>query len=845
DGVSLLAELGAVDLDDTSDKRRLTLVGKRLARLPIDPRLGRMVLEAERLGCVREVTVIVAALSIQDPRERPASAREAAAEAHNRFNVEGSDLLALVKLWDYLREQQRELSSNQFRKLCRTEFLNYLRVREWQDVFRQVRQTAAAVGIHSGTDAGHPDRVHQALLAGLLSHIGMRDGTTREYRGARGSRFLIGRESRLSKNQPRWVMAAELVETNRLWARMVAGIKPEWAERAAAHLTTRSYGEPSWDPQRGAAVTTERVSLYGLPIVVGRRVAYERVNRAVARELFIREALVYRRWVSPHVFLDENDQRLTELRAMAERQRVVHLVDDDAVFAFYDQRIGAEVCSGRQFDQWWKRIRPANPELLKLSVADLVPDDGPAPDGFPTVWHQRDLNLEVTYRFEPGAAGDGATVHVPLSVLNRVTDDGFEWQVDGLREKLIAAVVKTLPKQLRRDLSPLSEAARQAYLQADPSAGRIADELARVLGDLCGRHVAPSDIDLSGVPDHLRIHFAIDDDDRTLATGTDLDALRRLLTRPLRETLAAATPGIERSGITTWDFGSLPRTVETVRGGLTVLGYPALLDDDDSVSIRVFTNAGIQERAMRSGVRRLLLLAVPVPIKALERGLTNSIRLAVAAFGASATVGRGSQSGAFTPASLAADCVVAAANRLLADNGGAVWDEQEFAQLCTAARRELAQSAAAALHLAGEIVATASRVIITLDRLIAPAVAPAADDMRAQLRRLVRPGFVAASGTARLDDVLRYVRAIERRADKLPGDPRRDGQRMGEVTALEERYRTILGGLPRGAVTAEVIDAGWFLEELRVSVFAQSLGTARPVSTLRVARVLAGLPGGR
>jgi ATP-dependent helicase HrpA len=831
DGVLLLEELGALVPDVPADQRRLTVTGKRLARLPLDPRLGRMVLEAERNGCVREVMVVAAALSIQDPRERPAEARQAADEAHRRFETDASDFLALVRLWDHLREQQRALSSNQFRRLCRSEFLNYLRVREWQDLFSQLRQAAGAVGIRPGTADGHPDRIHQSLLAGLLSHIGMRDGTSREYRGGRGARFVVGRESAAAKKAPRWVMAAGLVETNRLWARTVAPIQPEWAERVGAHLVSRSYGDPVWDATRGAAVTVERVTLFGLPIVTGRQVGYDRVDVHVAREMFIRHALVYGEWTSHHRFVVENRGVLEELKGLAERTRRAQLVDEAAVFAFYERRVPAGIVSARHFDRWWKDESRVHPTLLTLTFEALLEGTGASldPRDFPGVWRQDDLELEVTYRFEPGQPGDGVTIHVPLPVLNRVRDEGFDWQVAGFRAELVSALVRTLPKHLRRAVAPLAEAADEVFRRADPSAGPLRAEVARVLSDIGGVTVRAADLDLARVPDHLRITFSVDDEHgRPIATGTELAALRTLLARPLRAAVAAAAPSIERRGITRWDFGTLPRTVESERGGLTVLGYPALLDDDDSVSIRVFTNADVQARAMRTGLRRLLLLAVAVPARTLERQLSSSLRLSLAASG-------------FTATALAAESVRAVADAFVAEHGADIWTPDAFEHLVELATPRLAAQAAQALRTAAEIVAASTIVRAALDRLVTPALRPSVDDMRAQLDRLVSPGFVTASGANRLDDVLRYVRGVDRRAAKVTENPRRDQQRMAEVVALEDRYRAVLARMGRGPLPQAVVDAGWLLEELRVSIFAQSLGTPRPVSPQRMVRTLAAL----
>ncbi|MDP2289726.1 MAG: ATP-dependent RNA helicase HrpA, partial [Actinomycetota bacterium] len=825
DGYGLLEELGAIEPEDARRGRRLTPLGGRLARLPIDPRLGRMVLEAERHGCVREVMVIAAVLSIQDPRERPTEHRAAADELHRRFDVPGSDFLSLVKLWDHLREQQQQLGSSQFRKLCRAEYLNYLRVREWQDLFSQLRQVAGQVGVRqgaaSGVSAGHPDRVHQALLAGLLSHIGMRDGTTREYRGAHGSKFVIGRESVLAKSLPRWVIASELVETNRLWGRVVASVQPEWAEQLGTHLAKYSYGEPSWDARRGAAVCSERVSLFGLPIVSNRTIGYDRVNRAAARELFIRCALVEGEWTTHQKFFERNEKFLVDLRGWGERVRRPELVDSEAVFAFYDRRLGPEVVSTRHFDRWWKQARATDPDLLTMRMEHFVGDETGGEAEFPVSWPYGSMDLAVTYRFDPGAADDGATVHVPLAALNQVEPVGFDWNVPGLRPELVGALLKSLPKEHRRELVPMAEVTDKVIAALGPPSGwedgtSLAAALAAVVHEVAGVRIPASAFDPSKVPAHLRVTFAIDDADGAhVAAGKDLLALRKHLAPRLRAAIARESAIEERTGITTWDIGDLPREVSTTRAGVSVRGYPALLDDGASVSIRVFTKPELQAKVMRTGVRRLLLLAVPVGKRAIEQHLTNSSRLAVAR----STV---------TLEQLSADCLTAAADGVIARHAAEPpFSADGFAALVQAARDELPAAAARALQLAADVLAAAAEVSQRLDRLTAPAVAASSADARAQLDRLVRPGFVTAAGEARLPDLLRYVKAIDMRLAKLPEDPHRDHARLRDVTALEQRYVAHLRRLDRDDITAEVVDLGWLLEELRVSVFAQQLGTAR------------------
>jgi ATP-dependent helicase HrpA len=858
DGYALLDELGALQPEDgvdgdgdgdgsetrrrpTGGPRHLTPIGTRLARLPIDPRLARMVLEADRHGCVREVLVIASALSIQDPRERPTEAREAAAESHRRFDVPGSDFLAYVRLWDHLRERQRELSSNQFRRLCRSEFLNYLRVREWQDLYSQLRQVAGQVGVRAGSEAGHPDRVHQALLAGLLSHLGVRDPVARDYRGARNARFAVARGSSTSSSSPKWVMAAELVETNRLWARTVAAVQPEWAESVGAHLVKRSFDDPRWDPRRAAAVVTERVSLYGLPIVAGRAVALDRVDRALAREMFVRHALVLGEWDARHAFVRRNREFLAEVRAKQERLRRVDLVEDHQLVAFYEARVPVEVTDARRFDRWWKQARGDQPQLLHLTLEALASGRGGHDlADFPDEWRQDDLVMPIRYRFDPGDPCDGVTIHVPLTVLNRARDEGFDWQVAGFRDELVVALLGTLPKQVRRELIPMAEATRAVLdrVAVVPPDQRERTPLVQVVAEALvarlegtGVRVAPRDLDPARVPNHLRVHVAaVDEAGRVLAVAERLDDLRRTLVAEVRAAVAAASPLDERSGITTWDVGSLPQVLETRRGGAVVRGYPALLDDGDSVSLRVLTNEALQRRVMRAGVRRLLLLGATPSQRSIERALDNARKLVVARRRVAMD-------------DLLDQCVQAAVDAVVTAADELPWDAEAFAALEARVRDEAPAVALATARTAIDVLAAATDVERHLERLIAPSVRATVDDARAQLARLVRPGFVVATGAARLVHVVRYVRGIERRLDKLAGEVPRDLQRMRQVVLLEQRYAALVRSLDRARTTAEVVELGWMLEELRISVFAQSLGTNGSVSAQRIERELTRLGG--
>ncbi len=833
DGVALLEELGA--LERTGTKPRLTPVGRRLAQLPLDPRLARMVVEGEGNGCVEEMLVIAAALAIHDPRERPAGKEQAAAEAHARFADHGSDFFTYLNLWRYLRDQQASLSSGQLRKLCRAEFLNYLRVREWQDVHGQLRQLARAPRAPAGGgDPPDRDAVHRSVLAGLLSHVGMRDDAKRDFQGARNGRFAVAPGSALFKKPPRWVMAAELVETNRVWARVAAPVRPEWAERLGAHLVKRSYGEPWWDARRGSAMAHERVTLYGLPIVTGRRVAYARVDPQAAREMFIRHALVEGDWETHHLFLRDNRKLVEEVRALEDRARRRDiLVGDDALFGFYDARVGPEVTSAGRFEQWWKHERHRRPELLRFSLELLVdPAAGDVTaESYPEVWRQGDLALRLAYEFEPGSETDGVTVEVPLVVLNRIDvnggdEDGFDWQVPGLRRELVTELIRSLPKQLRRNFVPAPDYAAAFLDRAGPDDGPLLPTLARELAHMTGEAVPAESWQLDRVPDHLKMTFRIvDDRGRTLALGKDLEALKLRLLPQARAAVAHAVAAVEQSGLRSWSFGELARVVVGERRGHAVTGYPALVDEGDSVAARVLATEAEQERAMWAGTRRLLLLNLPSPAKAVQRRLADETKLALT-LGPDATV-----------TELLDSCAACAVDGLVADAGGPAWDQEGFAALLSAVRVRFADTLADVVALVGRILETRRRAVARLAAMTAPALQPAVDDVRAQLSRLVHPGFVAAAGARRLPDVLRYLQAVDRRLEKLPGDPARDRELAARVQRLEQAYAELVRRRPHGAGD-DLERVRWMLEELRVSYFAQALGTAEPVSEKRIVKEL-------
>jgi ATP-dependent helicase HrpA len=831
DGISLLQELGAFDPHE-----RITDLGRRLARLPVDPRIGRMILQAEIEGCVREVLIIAAALSIPDPRERPAEQEDAAEQKHARFADEHSDFISYLNLWRYLREQRKARSGNQFRRMCHDEFLHYLRVREWQDLAGQLRSIAGDLGIREQDEPAPPERIHAALVAGLLSHVGVREESRastvsrapREYLGARNSRFVLAPGSVLTRKPPQWIVVADLVETSRLYGRTAARIDPEAVEALAAHLVQRTHSEPHWDARRGAAMAYERVTLYGLPLVPRRRVGLAALDPTLARELFIRHALVEGDWQTRHRFFAANQQLRDELTELEERSRRRDLlITDDELYDWYDARIPAKARSGRHFDAWWKSERRNTPDLLTLTRDDLLHADN-EPDEHPDTWQAGGLTLPVSYRFDPGATDDGVTVHVPVDVLARLGGDEFAWQVPALREELVVALIRSLPKDLRRHFVPAPDTARAVLAALQPGQEPLLDAVQRELQHRTGVLVPIDAFDLTKVPAHLRVTFAVEDAaGAEVARGKDLRELQEQLAAPVRQAVAAAVAGeLERSGLRDWpdDMSELPRSVERASGGHTVQGFPALADEAGDVAIRVLPTQAEQQATMRAGTRRLLRRALPSPAKAVERTLSARARLVL-----------GSNPDG-TLAALIDDCADAAADALVAQSA---WTKSDFARLREQVATELIPTTKAIVALVERVLAAAHDVRLALPDEPPAAQADSIADVRAQFRRLLPPGFVTAAGRDRLPDLVRYVTAIGRRLERLPRDIDTDRARMVRVRTVRDAYDELLRALPPSRAAAPDVQAiGWQIEELRVSLWAQQLGTPRPVSEQRIFRAI-------
>jgi ATP-dependent helicase HrpA len=833
DGYQFLQELGAVN-----ENNRLTPVGRKLARFPIDPRIARMILAAERESCLAEVLVIAAVLETDDPRERPFERAEAADRAHDRFRDEQSDFTSLLKLWEWFGQAAEKRQSN--RQLAREladQFLSQRRMREWRDVHRQLSELVREMNMKVNEKPAPYDALHRALIAGLLGNIGMKGEEAGEYLGARGIKFFIHPGSGMRKKQPRWVLAAELVETTRLYARCVARIEPEWVEAVAGSLVTRSYFDPHWEKDRAMVAAYERVSLYGLTLVPRRKVHFGPINPKEAREVFIRGALVAGEFQTRAPFLAHNQQLVREIEALEHkaRRRDV-LVDDETIYAFYDKLIPEGIVNGAGFEHWRGEAERATPRLLHMTREYLMLHTaaGVTEAQFPDRVDAGGASLRLGYRFEPGHPLDGVTATVPLHLLNQLDPAQFDWLVPGLVREKVGALFKAMPKAYRRHLVPPTQHVT-AFLEAgDPgtgnrAAGSLTAAVARYAHRASGEPVPADTWDGIKLPAHLVMNYrVVDEAGRELAVGRDLAALKDQLGQAAQLTFAAAEPGIEKGGIKAWDFGDLPATIAFTRGGRRLTGYPALADDGDSASIRLFDTRAAADAAMRGGVVRLLRISLKEQVRQLEKGLPGFTQAALALR-------------TLAPADeLQADLVSAVLDRAFIADDELPRDAKAFELLKQRARTRLPAVREASVRLFAAIAEEWQR---TQQRLAAAKAMPQpAADIRSQVGRLVFKGFLSATPWERLHDIPRYLKAAQVRLDKYPRDPERDAKHSAEIAGMWKRYEDRAVKLKRaGEADPRLEDFRWRLEEWRVSLFAQELKTPYPVSFKRLDKLWAEL----
>ncbi|MCC5854974.1 MAG: ATP-dependent RNA helicase HrpA [Idiomarina sp.] len=834
DGLRLLEELGAVELVSHRSKQRrrgltLSAIGRQLGRLPVDPRLGRMILAAHELHCVREVLIIVAAMSIQDPRERPHDKQQRADELHGRFSTEGSDFLSYLKLWDYIQTAQKEDSSSQFRKRCKKEFLHYLRVREWQDLYAQLRYAARELNLSLSEEPATDSSIHRALLTGLLSNIGVKD-EKHQYQGARQTKFFVFPGSQLFKSQPKWLMAAELVETSKLYARCVAKIDSDWIEPIAAHLVRKSYHEPRYSKKRGAVVATEQVTLFGLLLVAGRTVQYGPINPADARALFIREAIVGNQLSRAPEFVSHNQLLINavhELEAKSRRRDI--LVDEETLIGAYDRVLPESLFDDRTLQRWWKQQDEANRARLFFSRDDLMARDAQhvTEDDYPDVWHHAGLQLPIEYIFEPGRDDDGVNLDIPVSALNQIDEDDFAWQVPAYRHELVTAWIKSLPKRLRRNFVPAPDYATALLQAMKPHESSLQEAMAKQLRRMSGIEIPMDEWNRTLVPDHLKVNFRVRDmNDKIIAMGRDLETIRARIQGVVKETIVEATSdAVEQTGLTDWSFGELPSVIEKTQGRFAVKAYPALTDEGSTVAIRVYEDEREALLVQRIGLRKLVLLQVPSPVKYLQEKLTSHSKLAMY----------------FNPwgrvDALIQDCIDAAIEELM--QGTELHSEGEFKHFVTRVRGELNDKTL-------EVVARVERCLLLsyginreLKGKVPLNLVQSYNDIKAHLSDLIFPGFVSYFGATRLSDVERYLKGLTLRLEKMPADPNKDRLRVLQVEKFYERWQAALKKLPAHRPVPEALQVfRWHLEEFRVSLFAQTLGTAFPVSEQRLKKYL-------
>ncbi|MDX1375788.1 MAG: ATP-dependent RNA helicase HrpA [Burkholderiales bacterium] len=827
DGYALLAELGAVD-----EARSLTAVGRALARLPLDPRIGRMLIAARAEGCLEQLTVIAAALSVQDPRERPLERAGAADQRHARFADARSDFLALLKLWTFFGEALEHKKSNRkLAQLCRENFLSVARMREWRDLHAQLHALVAELGWRpSAVDAAKPEgaaAIHRALLTGLLGNVGLRDEALGSYTGARGIKFWAHPGS-WTKRPGRWIMAAELVETTRLYARTLAGIDPRWLEAVGAHLLRRHHDNPHWERKRAQVVALERGTLYGLPVYANRRVPYAPLDPAAAREIFIRSALVEGDFETRAPFFAHNRRLLAEIERLEHKSRRPDiLVDDELIRAFYDARVPREVCGGAEFEQWRKRAEREDPKRLFLRREDLMRHEaaGITTENFPPALTIGPNSYGLEYHFEPGAPRDGVTLTVPVALLNQLPAARCEWLVPGLLKEKVRAYAKSVPQRLRHRLGPLDAFAERFVAAVQPADLPLATALARWIRSELNLEVPVDAFRPDSAPPHLHMNFrVVDEHGRQLAMGRNLAELKGAWAPQTRAALADSASVPQAARHRGWDFGELAEIMEIREDGQTLVGYPALADLGDAVALQVFDSPEQARAVHHAGVRRLLAIALRERVRDLEKlaARDNALNLQFAQLAGDVA--------------LKDEIVSAALDRTFLAEALPV-TQAAFERCIEQGRSRFSLIGQELLRTVGGILAEHALLQKRLNA-VAKAFPRVADEVRAQLARLLHPRFVSRTPWARLQHLPRYLKAAGMRLDKLREDPARDARLAAEIAPLAAAWQREVAARARlGALTPELEQFGWLLEELRVALFAQSLKTPVPVSVKRLGKL--------
>lgn len=851
DGLRLLDELGAIAMGKggAAGSQNLTAIGRMLARLPCDPRLGRMIVEAERYHCLSEILVIVSNLAVMDPREYPLDKKEAATNMHRRFNDDKSDFLAILKLYDYIKDLQGKLSNSALRRQLKQEFISFLRVREWLDVYRQLRVSAQTMGLKLNEERADYESIHRAIVAGLLSHLGMIEPNGNQYMGARGSKFLIFPGSGLAKKPPKWLCASELSETSRLFARTVAAIDPSYAETAAAeHLIKDSYHEPHWSKKMGAVMAYQTRSLYGLPIVQRRLIQYQKIDPKLCHELLIRDGLVGGNIECKHRFYQHNLSLIDDVEYLEDKvRRRDLLVDATTLELFYQERIPEHICNMRDFDAWWRTKEKSDPHYLDFSYELIAKSDLMAIEDqlYPEFWHQGAMRFKLSYVFDPGHERDGVTVHIPITVLNQVKAEDFLWQIGGLRQELFSSLIRSLPKRLRRNLIPAPEYAQALaeslkgitdqinVEQPQPLSARelkrypsqnlfaaVAWELTRMGGEV----VEVEDFDKTLIEPYLFMNFSIEAvNGSELAFGKDFTLLAARLQNQARDALhevvkthkvAAPAQG--------WEYGTIKRQQVTKQGSLSITAYPALTDRGEGVTLELYDSPQRQMQAMRSGAIKLLALSLKAPTAYLETHLPNRAKLSMY----------------YQPLGsikeLIDDLMLCAINNIMERNGGIPWDEASFVKLREIVRGELNDEALSVAKLIEQSLVQAHELRRLLKGNISFELTRSYADLQHQLDGLIYKGFISACGMTHLKELPRYLSAALERLQRLQRDVVRDQMYLRNIEYCEDEYHKTLKSYHDDLVPAPLYEVKWMIEELRVSYYAQHLGVIGPISDKRI-----------
>ncbi|MFT5839462.1 MAG: ATP-dependent helicase HrpA [Flavobacteriales bacterium] len=834
DGFKLLEELGAID--NKLGRQGLTHQGRQLARLPIDPRYARMVIEANKQNCLSEVLIIAAGLSIQDPKERPQDKKQQADQMHEDFTNKESDFLGFFQLWQGFKEQQQTLTSSQLRNWCKKHFINFMRMREWQDIVSQLKKSVAELGFGISSQQAEYQAIHQAIASGLLSHLGNKD-IDREYVGARNSRFKIFPGSGLAKSQPKWTMVAELVETAHLFGRVAAKIEPEWIETLAQHLIKTEYSEPHWSKKQGVVQAFEKVSLYGLVLVNQRRKNYSQIDPEISRDIFIREALVNMDTKLNFTFLSLNQKLIESIEDLEDKSRRRDLlVDEDTLVNFYDQKIPSHICSEVNFKKWWKKQSVENSDILNFDPEALLKKDATHIDGlsFPETFRQNNLTLGLDYHFDPKDEDDGVSLMVPLALLNQVTTAGLDWLIPGLRHELVVALIKALPKSLRRNFVPApnyADACLSDMPQIDKQGHPIKflTALSLKLKRMTGRELETSEWQLDKLPQHLTFNIKVIDEHATvISQGRDLFALQQKLQGKVKQNLqAVATPELEKTGLSSWEIEKLPTEFINKSGGYEIKAYPALVNEGKTVAVKLFDQLHIAQASHKLGLRGLIILGIPSPVKYLQDKLPNKAKLGLY----------------FNPfgqiKALIDDCIDAGVDQLIHQycqiNNSEIREKIHFEACCEFVRQEINGSVLLIAQQVEVGLTDAHEIKKKMKGNVPLNLIYAHGHIKSQLDSLVYKGFVADVGAHKLADWQRYIKAISKRLEKVAIDPIKDKLHQLNVEKAEQAYLAKCNKISvNQPIPEELQEVRWLLHELQVSFFAQQLGTSAPISVKRI-----------